>query len=74
MTDRVKGCTVVFDGDIPQDDVQPLLEAIGRFRGVLTVEPVVTTASDYFAERRVRSELATELWRVLHPRREDGGT
>ena len=62
MTDRVKGCTVVFEKDIREDDVEPVLIAIRMLRGVLAVEGVLAKPGDWFAEqraiRRFREQLA----------------
>lgn len=39
MTDRYKGCTVVFDHEIREDDAEHLLNAIRMIKGVKAVEP-----------------------------------
>ena len=65
MTDRLKGLTVVFDDDIREDDAQPLIDAIGQLRGVLSVEPVKTTAEDYYARQRIARELKQKIYAVF---------
>lgn len=65
MTDRMKGCVVAFDDDIREDDVQPLLSAIGQLRGVLSVAAVRTDMDDYMNRARVRAELTERLFDVL---------
>ena len=46
MTDRLKGCTVVFDRDIRVDDAEHLLDAIRMLRGVIDVTPEIKVLSD----------------------------
>ena len=65
MTDRLKGCVVVFAEDVREDDASPLLQAIGQLRGVLSVEPSVLTGDDWMARERIRAELHDTLWSVL---------
>jgi hypothetical protein len=67
MTDRLKGCTVVFESDIREDDAQPFLDAIQQFRGVADVLPLVVTSDDQIARARVRQELVDALWKALRP-------
>lgn len=61
MTDRLKGCTVVFDRDIRVDDVEALLNAIRMVKGVLRVEPSISTPDDWMAATRARTELLSKL-------------
>jgi hypothetical protein len=74
MTDRFKGCTVSFERDIRDDDVEPLLDAIRMLRGVAGVTGVMNEHSDWMARTRVRSELSSALFdainSVLNPRKE----
>ncbi len=69
MTDRIKGCWVAFESDIREDDVQPLIEAIKRLRGVLAVEESVADSDDWMNRERIRRELGEKLWAVLYPKR-----
>lgn len=63
MTDRLKGCVVVFERDIRVDDAEPLLEAIRMLKGVASVhtDGDVTDHRDYGARARVRHELREKL-------------
>lgn len=61
MTDRVEGFTVVLDQRIRKDDAEAIQKAIQQFRGVASVDPVVTTVESYYAESRVRNELFHKL-------------
>ncbi len=61
MTDRLKGCTVVFDRDIREDDAEGLLNAIRHIKGVKIVEPSISTSDDWMAAARAKSELLAKL-------------
>ncbi|HUT90116.1 MAG TPA: hypothetical protein VMY37_11505 [Thermoguttaceae bacterium] len=67
MTDRLKGCVVVFDEDIREDDAEPLMAAIAQLRGVLSIQPSIRTADDWMIRERVRRELTEKLCEVLRP-------
>lgn len=67
MTDRYHALTVVLDADYRSDDAEQIINAIRQIRGVLSVEPHVTTSSDYAARARVCGEISKKLWQVLHP-------
>jgi hypothetical protein len=69
MTDRLKGCTVVFDHDIRDDDAEPLLNAIRMLKGVVAVEPSISTSEDYMAQERIRHEMGQKLWEVIYPKK-----
>ena len=65
MTDRINSLTVVLKDDIRDDDVMPIVEAIGMIRGVLKVEQHVVISDSYVAVQRVRAELAEKLFEAL---------
>ncbi len=65
MTDRIKGLTVVLDGDIREDDAKPIIEAIRMIRGVLCVEAHVTDINDYVAQQKARFELEKRIYAAL---------
>lgn len=67
MTDRLRGCTVSFIKDIREDDAEALLNAIQMLKGVLAVEPSLSTADDWVAQQRVRHELGRKLLEVIYP-------
>lgn len=67
MTDRLKGCTVVFKKDTREDDAERMLDAIRMVTGVLDVVPVIAEMADVFAEARVRRDLGERLLAVLSP-------
>lgn len=69
MTDRLKGCTVVFESSVREDDAEPILAAIRMMKGVRFVLPLVDTFEDQMARERVRLELGDELLAVLFPER-----
>ncbi len=65
MTDRLKGCNVVFDRDIRDDDVEPLLNAIRMMKGVLSVSPERATADDWMIRSRVKREFIEKLYNLI---------
>jgi hypothetical protein len=67
MSDRYNYLTVFLEKDLKDEEAQPLMEAIKRFRGVLDVKPSVSDVNDVLAETRVRNELTQKLWHILHP-------
>jgi hypothetical protein len=68
MTTRLKGLTVAFAADIREDDAEAVIKAIRMIRGVLDVAPIEHTPNDWIERQRVRDELSTKLWDVLHPK------
>ena len=68
MTTRVKALTVALEEDIREDDVEQLVMAIKRLRGVLAVDTAAADPVDFVARERVRRELTGKLWDVLHPK------
>jgi hypothetical protein len=68
MTTRLKGLTVAFAADIREDDAEAVIKAIRMIRGVLDVAPIECTPNDWIERQRVRDELSTKLWDVLHPK------
>ena len=67
MTDRLKGCTVVFERDIREDDAEHILNAIRMLKGVLKVEPSISTADDWMAQERARHDIGQKLLKVVYP-------
>lgn len=67
MTDRLKGCVVVFTDDFREDDAEPLLNAIRMLKGVASVhvDLDVTDHRDYVARYRVRHELRAKLFAAI---------
>lgn len=61
MTDRLKGCTVVFDRDIREDDAESLLNAICMIKGVVTVVPSPTKPDDQLVRERALREFREEV-------------
>lgn len=61
MTDRIKGFVVVLDQDIREDDVQPLIDAIGLLRHVTAVKPLVAGIEDSMIRMRTTREISERL-------------
>ena len=52
MTARVHSLTLVLDGDIREDDLEPLMHALRQFRLVVGVEKNVADAAGYAYQHR----------------------
>ncbi len=61
MSDRIKGCTVVFTEDMRDDDAESLFNAIRMIKGVGDVTPSITTADDWLARQQTKSAIRTQL-------------
>ena len=68
MTDRLNALIVVLDGDIRDDDAEPLMSAIRQLRGVVSVSGNVADSASHIAESRVRHDLGSKLMEVLYPK------
>ena len=65
MTDRLKGCIVVFEREIRDDDAEEILNAIRALRKVLKVEPLIMHGNDYHAREMAKHELRQKLFEAL---------
>jgi hypothetical protein len=65
MTDRVHSLTVILEKDIRVDDIEPLIQAIQQFRGVLEVTTKVATGDSMMAEWRARHDLGQKLLKLI---------
>ncbi len=65
MSERLKGVTVVFEDDIRDEDAQAIINAIQMVKGVLHVEPSLSTHDDFMARVRVKSEMAEKIFDVI---------
>ncbi len=69
MTDRINALCVVLAHDIRTDDVEPLVQAIGHLRGVLSVTPNVSDYAAHVGEERARQEIRQKILDVVYPDR-----
>ena len=65
MTDRVKGCTVVFDKDYRDDDIEDILNAIKMIKGVIKVEPCIRTSEHLYAKEQCKYELRSKFYKFI---------
>lgn len=65
MTDNYKGCTVVFDKDVREDDAEFILNAIRMIKGVLSVSFSLSAPEDWMIQERVRHGLKKRLRDLL---------
>jgi hypothetical protein len=66
MTDRVKGFTVTLDRDIRIDDVEQIQKALEMVKGVLHVEPSISTSEDHMAMMRINSNIRSKLYKFIN--------
>ncbi len=65
MTDRVKGFTVTLEKDIRIDDVEEIQNAIAMIKGVIQVEPSISTSEDHMSRERAKYEMRNKIFEVL---------
>jgi len=66
MTDRLKGCIVAFEKDIREDDAEFILNAIKMIKFVKSVEPKLTTSSDWWDRQQTKHEVQMKLFDVIN--------
>ena len=71
MTDRVYGLQVALDKDVRIDDVQGIIDAIKKIRGVCDVAADIAEPILWTAQTRARQELLEKILDLLIP---DEGT
>ena len=69
MTERIAGFTVALDGDYREDDIKGLKDAIGEFKQVTGVTPVVSDPALYVARVQARHALEEQIADVIWPDR-----
>lgn len=65
MTDRTIHLTVVLDGRYRTDDVQPIVDAIRKIRGVSDVGINVEDPNNFAVAEQIKSALQQKLFEVL---------
>lgn len=68
MTTRYKGFYVALEQDIREDDLQGLLDAVGRMRHVagVSAEQCAATFSDWSNRQQLRHEVYMKLSETLY--------
>lgn len=61
MTDRYAGFIVALEQDLREDDAQETIKAILMIKGVLKVEPQVSTPEISFARARMQVAVTSRL-------------
>jgi hypothetical protein len=56
---------VLFDRDIREDDVEPLLNAIRMLRCVQEVRPTLSSGEDWMARARARADIEAKVLEAL---------
>lgn len=68
MTDRLKGCWVVFEKEYREDDAEEILAAIRMVKGVGSVEPKLADPDHYMARSQAKHDIRKaifDLWNEL---------
>lgn len=65
MSERFKGCTIVFEVDLSQEEAEHLAIALQHIRGVGGVTLVTANTDDYMARRQVKFELHKTLLKAI---------
>lgn len=65
MTDRHYAYIVTLDHDIREDDAQPLLEAIGCIKHVISVQPLVADHAIHSAEDRAKHKYLMAMYDAI---------
>lgn len=65
VSDRLKGCVVVFEHDIREDDAEHIMNAIRCLRGVGGLAGNMVTPDDWMNRERIRLEYAEKLRQAL---------
>lgn len=62
MTDRHAGYVVTLESPLREDDAQATLDAIRMIKGVLSVEPIVSSPEVMAGAARARDEFRQKLY------------
>ena len=65
MTDRIKGFTVTLERDIRDDDFQRIREAVEMVKGVLHVEPSISTVDDHIVKTRLKFDITRNILKLI---------
>lgn len=66
MTDRVNAFIVTLEKDARVDDVEELQKALGMMKGVIDVQPMVSTPMQHVATVRARYGLIQKMLDLLN--------
>ena len=64
MTDRMKGCTVVFEPGIREDAAETILGAIRLLRGVQSVSGKIEEGGDFFLRSQLAHNITMKLYKL----------
>lgn len=65
MTARIKGFTVTLERDIRDDDFQRIREAVEMVKGVLHVEPSISTVDDHMVKTRLKFDITRNILKLI---------
>lgn len=61
MTDRINSITLIFDKDIREDDLKPMIDMLYMLKGVIKVEQNVSDFPFYEAVERAKFDLRRKI-------------
>lgn len=65
MADKCAGYVVCLEADLPSEQADRVLAALSMIKGVIAVEPVVTTAQLHTSKARALTELENKLLDII---------
>lgn len=71
MTDRHAGYLVTLSHDIRDDDAEGIISALHHLKGVVSVDPVLSSVGISIAKSRADSEWRSRILRLLDDTRDD---
>lgn len=71
VTDRYAGFVVTLESDLRSDDAEATVKAIMQIKGVIAVEPLLTTGALHMATARAQREIERKILDALFPPRAD---
>lgn len=65
MSDKIKGLVVALDGDYGEQEVKEIINAIYMIRGVVGVQPELTTGNDFMNRSLIALEIQQAVFKAV---------
>jgi hypothetical protein len=66
MSEKIKGCTVVFDYNFNQEYFEEKIKnALLMIKGVQEIKPITTKPDDFIIEARIKNEIRSKVMELL---------
>lgn len=62
---KIKGFTVTLERDIRAEDFERIHEAVEMLKGVLHVEPTLTTGVDHITRMRLKNDITRNIMKII---------